>query len=355
MKKILLFIFCLFSLQFIIACGEDNPFIEEIEDALDFGDTFMNDSTKSDKDSLSTDSSETPKDSTSKDSIGEPIIPDTTETVSVLDTARAVITLAFQKFMDDESKMGEQGASAFGDYLFQFLSHEKAVYIYNLKTKSFEEYVTYDLDRTSHCTNASFSNVYYDPNDEFPLLYVSGSNISIYNYVQVFRVEKNNGFKLTHIQEIILPQSSKKNNLYWQNVVMDNENNFMYVYASTNGAQIAKFNIPDYKQPKVTLTDDDILDQYSFETFRAQQGAVIKNGFLYVTEGIPAQQNLSNLRIIDLVNKKQIYKFDLLSLGFNFETEGLTFYNNQLLVTTYYGQGIYTIKYRVKKEEENKE
>lgn len=355
MKKILLFVICLFSLQVIIACGEGNPFLEDIEDALDFGDTFKYDSTRSEKDS--TGHTKMPNDSTvSTDSTGfTPIVTDTTETIMVLDTTRTVITLAIQKYMEDSSKMGEQGASVFGDYLFQFLSHEKAVYIYNLKTKSLEEYVTYDIERGSHCTNASFSNVFYDPNDEFPLLYVSGSNISVYNYIEVFRVEKNNGFKLTHIQEIILPQSSKKNNLYWQNVVMDNENNFMYVYASTNGAQIAKFNIPDYKQPKVTLTDDDILDQYSFETFRAQQGAVIKNGFLYVTEGIPAQQNLSNLRIIDLVNKKQIYKFDLLSLGFNFETEGLTFYNNQLLVTTYYGQGIYTIKYRVKKEEENKE
>lgn len=349
MKKILLFVICLFSLQVIIACGEDNPFLEEIEDALDFGDTFKYDSTKSEKDS--TGRTEMPNDSTTDSTGITPIVPDTTETITVLDTARTVITLAIQKYMDDSSKMGEQGASVFGDYLFQFLSHEKAVYIYNLKTKSLEEYVTYDIERGSHCTNASFSNVFYDPNDEFPLLYVSGSNIGVYNYIEVFRVERNNGFKLTHIQEIILPASSEKNNLYWQNVVIDNENNYMYVYASTNGAQIAKFNIPDFKQPKITLTDNDILEQYSFESFRSQQGAVIKNGFLYVIEGIPAQQHISNLRIIDLVNKKQLYKFNLLELGFNYETEGLAFYKNQLLVTTYYGQGIYTIKYRVKKEE----
>ena len=353
MKKNFVFIFLVFSIQVITACDKENPYLEDIMDAMDFGDTFTRDSTKQNKDSIN--NINTPNDSLNKDSIisQDSIIVDSTETIVELDTTRTVLTLAIQKYMDVSSDVGEQGASVFGDYLFQFLSHEKAVYIYNLKTKKLEEYVSYDLDRICHCTNASFSNVYYDSNDEFPLLYVSGSNVSIYNYVQVFRVEKNNGFKLTHIQEIVLPQSSEKNNLYWQNVVMDNENNFMYVYASTNGAQIAKFNIPDFRIPIIKLTDKDILDQYSFETFRSQQGAVIKNGYLYVCQGIPHKQHLSHLRIIDLVNKTQIYKFDLLEMGFGYETEGLAFYQNKLLVTTYGGNGIFTIKYRVKKEDNN--
>ena len=355
MRKLFFFIALILSLQIIFACSKDYPILEdaeEIENVFDFGNTITVDSTKQDSTTnKSTDSTKIQNDSLNQETNKM----DSTETINQLDTTRKIITLVVHKFMDAaEGSNMEQGASCYGDYLFQFQTSQVGVYIYNLKEKTFVQHIKMNSIANNHCTNASFSNIFYEPTDKFPLLYVSGSNMKDWNRVQVYRITHNDSFQLSLVQEIILPNSNENNMLYWQNVIMDNDNNYMYIYANSTDyshAQIAQLNIPDYKTSKISLTEDDIIERFQIEQFTYQQGAVIKNGLLYITEGIPERIKINNLRIIDLKNKRQIYKLDLLSSGFTAETEGLTFYNNELLVTTYGRRGIYSIKYRVKSKE----
>ena len=238
-----------------------------------------------------------------------------------------------------------QGGDCYGDYFFQFENHNKRVFISDLKTKEFLGTVELAANSKNHCNNVSFSHVFYETNDEFPLLYVSGSQSGTYNNVQVYRIQRsNNTFTFTKVQEITLPKCSSENNLYWTGAVMDNENGFMYVYANSGGAQIAKFNIPDILQDNVILTDEDILEQFSLPHFTHQQGAVIRNGLLYVMDGVPQCGDTNYLRIIDLVNKKDFEMINISALGYgNIEFESISFYESCFITASNYYHGVFSI------------
>lgn len=83
-----------------------------------------------------------------------------------------------------------QGCAAYGGYLFQFANHNAKVYIYNLSssTPGFVAAVTPTQSYISHCNNVNFGKLKYDPDDYFPLLYVSGCDSNPRNRVQVYRV-----------------------------------------------------------------------------------------------------------------------------------------------------------------------
>ena len=240
-----------------------------------------------------------------------------------------------------------QGADCYGDYFFQFENHNKRVFISDLKTKEFLGTVELAANSKNHCNNVSFSHVFYETNDEFPLLYVSGSQSGTYNNVQVYRVQRaDNTFTFTNIQEITLPKCSSENNLYWTGAVMDNENGGMYVYANSGGAQIAKFDIPDILQENVILTDEDILEQFSLPSFTHQQGAVIRNGLLYVMDGVPQWGDTNYMRIIDLVNKTDYDKINISAIGFgNIEFESLSFYEDCFITASNSNRGVFSIHF----------
>ena len=238
-----------------------------------------------------------------------------------------------------------QGADCYGDYLFQFVHSNSKVYIYNLDEKTLTDVAVLPSNTKNHCNNVSFSNVYYNENDTFPLLYVSGSPSETYNHVQVYRVVTNEDkITLQKVQEITLPPSSSKNQLYWTGAVMDNENNFMYVYANGQKAQITKFSIPDINQMEVQLTDNDILEQFSVSGFTHQQGACIKDNLLYVMDGVPQWGDTNYLRIIDLKTKKDIKKINISDYGYrSIEFESISRYKDFFILGTY-NRGLYSLK-----------
>lgn len=258
------------------------------------------------------------------------------------------VGIKIEKYMKQKSSGSVQGASCYGDYLFQFQDRNANVYIYNLKYKEHVYTFTMEPIISNHCNNVSFSNVFYEKGDEFPLLYVSGSGSGTYNHAQVYRILRNNNlFTFTKVQEIILPKCSEANNLYWTGIIMDNDNNYMYIYANKNGAQIAKLNIPDFNQPEIILTDEDIIEQFSLNSFTHQQGAVISNGFLYVMDGVPGWGDTNYFRIIDLEKHEDYAIYNVSEMGFNQEFEGLTVYKDMLIAPTN-GSGIFSIKLYLK-------
>jgi len=256
--------------------------------------------------------------------------------------------LAIEKYMtQDWGSSNLQGGDCYGDYFFQFENYNKRVFVSNLKTKEFLGAVELVAISKNHCNNVSFSRVFYNVEDEFPLLYVSGSQTGTYNNVQVYRIQRaDQSFSFTKVQEITLPKCSSENNLYWTGAVMDNKNGFMYVYANSNGAQIAKFNMPDFSQEKVVLTDTDILEQFSLPSFTHQQGAAIRNGLLFVMDGVPQWGDTNFLRIIDLVNKTDYDKINISALGFgNIEFESLSYYEDCFITASNSNRGIFTIRF----------
>lgn len=224
-----------------------------------------------------------------------------------------------------------QGADCYGDYLFQFVDHNASVMIHDLKEKEHVGKVVLSSKSQNHCNNVSFSRVFYDEKDEFPLLYVSGSRDKNHNQVQVYRIKKEaSTFHVEQIQEIVLPKATSQNGLYWTGVVMDNSNNYMYIYANSDCAQIVKLQIPDVSQYDVILSEEDIISQFSLEKFTHQQGATIFLNKMYVLDGVPAWGDTNYLRIIDLEKQKNIAKINVTDMGLKAEPEGTFVYKNEL-------------------------
>ncbi len=250
-------------------------------------------------------------------------------------------------YMDQiEGSSRVQGADSYNKYLFQFQHANSKVFIYDIDEKKPLEFVNLPQIPKNHCNTVSFSNIFYEETDPFPLLYVSGSQTGSYNHVQVYRILRDTcNFSLTKIQEITLPVATKTNNLYWTGAVIDKTNNYMYIYANSNGAQIAKFNIPNIKNPEITLTDDNILEQFSLPSFTHQHSACIKDSFMYIMDGVPNWGDTNYLRIIDLKNKKDFRKINLTELGYGrVEFESVSTYNDGFILTTNNNSGIYSLK-----------
>lgn len=268
-----------------------------------------------------------------------------------LDDEKNDLLLKIEKYMPQDWETSNlQAGDCYGDYFFQFENHNKRVFISNLRNKEFLGSIDIVANSKNHCNNVSFSRLFYDTNDEFPLLYVSGSQTGTYNNVQVYRIQRvDKSFSFTKVQEITLPKCSSENNLYWTGAVMDNENGFMYVYANSNGAQIAKFNIPDFSQEEAVLTEADILELFSLPSFTHQQGAVIRSGLLYVMDGVPQWGDTNYMRIIDLVNKTDYDKINISALGFeNIEFESLSYYEDCFITASNSNRGIFTIRFMKK-------
>lgn len=259
------------------------------------------------------------------------------------------IGLKIEKYMDQNSPgVSLQGAASYGDYLFQFENYNANVYIYNLRTKEFIEKVSLTKNSNNHCNNASFSNIFYEEDDEFPLLYVSGGIVSTYNHIQVYRILLfDNRFTFEKIQEIEFPKATDENKMHSTQAVLDD----YYMYVLTKGKDqtfISKFEIPDYKTTSITLAEEDILEQVEVKDFIHKQGAIIRNGFLYILYGVPAWGDTNYLRIIDLSNYEDTFVYNLSELGFRQEFEGLSFYNESLIVTTNSNAGIFIFHFTIK-------
>ena len=319
-KSILLFLFFIFA-STSISCGHDDFFDEEL--------IYRNDSIIYPNDNNTTPNDSTPTDSTKKDSTES----DTTQIDTAQTNQGSIYLYEISKYMNQTSSGSVQGADCYGDYLFQFQDKNAAVFVYNLKEKKFIGKIILTANSNNHCNNASFSRIFYHETDEFPLIYVSGSNTGLYNQIQVYRITRiNTSFSIEKIQEIILPKATPQNNLYWTYATLDPNSDHMYITSSKSGGGrlVSKIAIPKHTESQIYLTDDDIIDSFDIENFDHHQGSVIKGNHLYIFGGVPAWGDTNHLSIIDLQKKGTIALINIMDKGFKDEAEGAFIYENCL-------------------------
>lgn len=245
-----------------------------------------------------------------------------------------------------------QGGSVYGDYWFQFANQHASISIYDLRTGTLHSTVTMTSKLTDHCNNVCFSNIFYDENDAFPLIYTSGSSTDSYNHVQVWRIQFiENVFTIEQVQEIIFPTGSENNPIwYLGQAYLDNELGYMwYAPHDSNTAIYLKYKIPPIFDSdnnvisEVTLTEEDALDRFTAQRGGNQQGGAVHNGVLYLLDGVPSRGTLTKLLVIDLRQKRLINIIDIYHiLGITAEFEGAGIYNDTLIAATN-GQGVYAI------------
>ena len=262
-------------------------------------------------------------------------------------TPDSIFHLSISKYMPTAASGSVQGAACHGDYLFHFQDQNSAIYIYNLKEKRFESKINLKSNNKNHCNNVSFSNIFYEPNDLFPLLYVSGSSYGEYNHIQVYRISSDSlSFSISQVQEITLPESTSHNNLYWTEAMFDCKKQLLYVISnSPNGmGYLSIFQVPDIQKKLITLYNYNIIKQVCIPAFTHQQGACIYNNKLYIFDGVPAWGDTNYLRIIDLTTNRDEYYINLSDKGFKYEPEGAFFWQGDLFCITNHSCGIYQFK-----------
>lgn len=230
--------------------------------------------------------------------------------------------------------------------------HDGKVFLFKAdSTCVIMDYVTKDFIGTasvpnaSHANSAQFTNIYYDSDDEFPLVLISkcgnsntesGQTSGSDDAALFYRITRNNTtYAFTLIQTTILDVSS-----YGSSWCIDEYNNTMYCVRFKNGNWrlttnnplcIMVFNAPSVSDilggTTVTFTENDAVSTYegSFEIF---QGCFANNGLLYL--GLQDSVDGSSVWVYDVFGKEIRSKIKMQSTK---EVEGVCLYDNTMFVS----------------------
>ena len=238
-----------------------------------------------------------------------------------------------------------QGHAVFGDKLFQMHDHNPYLSVYDLASGRLLDKVQLDTVKTWHNNNVNFSNVYYQPEDRYPLLYAGQENIAEHK-ANVWRIteDASGRFSAAIVQTLVFPEPLQMG-VYYPNIVLDNEAGKIYLggfsrkswkYGSDgNGVQLLRFPLPALSDgERVEFTTRDIEERFCNDFHVATQGAVIRKGKMYQVFGVP-KYGRTQLVCTDLATGKTIFVKKL--EGVVGEPEGLDFWQDRLIVSTYEG------------------
>lgn len=228
--------------------------------------------------------------------------------------------------------IGAQGGAGFGEYYVQTITGGTHFYLYDLDSQELIADIPFEGDGGSYKNNnANFGTEYYDPSDPMPLLYVS----SAYDYrIIAFRIYQDEGiWTIEAVQVIEYPTINNNAGFYSCNVLLDNDNGYMYltplskIYSDVNGnvQMFYKFEMPLLSDGDVvSLELSDAVETFSTDDYIfAPQGAIIKENKIYQVHGI----GNAFLRVFDLHSKKFVATYKLFDNGYDAEPESITFYN----------------------------
>ena len=260
------------------------------------------------------------------------------------------------KFQGTE-KEGYQGMDIWEDYIFS-CQNSGWLTVYKIGengkiTRECEPFKLASYNKVNHANVASFGRIFFDKQDRFPLLYISQCNRNPVNgRKDVLYVERiANDLKSSELVQTIYFKDSRHLFGYALQWVIDTDNNFLYGYGNTvdntnplNRHRIVKFRLPELNESTdgvVTLTDDDLLENYLIEdTYQTPfnpigQGLFIKNGQLFMPTGFGNEKYPSILYVWNLNTRSMQNVIDLREATFG-ELEDCACHNGDLFIQ---GQG----------------
>lgn len=242
-------------------------------------------------------------------------------------------------------KRGKQGGDAYNGIFCQFESGHNILDIIDITNKQPINTIESQYNENYHCNNADFSNIFYNINDEYPLLYSSQQGRFARCIIADRITQQNGNYMLETVQRIELPSDKEKPLQYSPDAVIDKDNGFIYVYTGMT-TPITDFYIYKIRLPKieegdvVQLKDKDILSKWVIQNDPAyyKQGGRIIGRYLVTLEG----KSDNKMRIIDLENHR--YKLiDLMSdFGAKWEPEDIFEIGGELFIASG-ATGIYKI------------
>lgn len=187
------------------------------------------------------------------------------------------------------------------------------------------EFILPSTNTRTHGNNMNFG-VKYDETDAFPLIYVSATYPPY--ECDVFRIA-NDYSSATLIQTITYGGTAHfavKNSLDW--IVGDGCLFGYAAYWDTNSEYIefVKFTMPDVTQSTEVLADSDVLDSFTVNGLRIAQGAIIRNGKIYI--GLGYTQGVEYIKVVDIASRSVVTVVPI-----SYEPEGVSIYKGHLAVS----------------------
>lgn len=264
----------------------------------------------------------------------------------------------------------QDGAFA-GGYLFSFSGAKcnvyKAVDLSGGDAADLTPVSAFFLDRheelEAHSNAVMFSNEYYAPGDEFPLLYTNvynsyaGQEDPMKGVCLVYRILRDGSaftstlvqiLRISFVEDAELWRSSpeKEDKRPYGNFVIDREAGLLYAFTMRDAFSSTRyfaFRLPKITEGEkdsrfgvnaVTLQKEDILEYFDCPYHRFIQGATCYEGKIYSLEGFSNNgQNQPAIRIIDLAEKRQEAVWKFIDFGLSVEPELIDFWNG----VCYYG------------------
>lgn len=246
----------------------------------------------------------------------------------------------------------QQGAAAYGEYLFQFSAGGKCD-IYDLDQKCYIGQMTYDGSDFQHCDVASFGAYKVDIKDEFPVIYVSGALVGEYGQnglIWVYRIIHHNDlWELKQVQLIKTPVIDDVG--ICPDALLSNADGCMwimgwnsYIVEPTKDGSGAYLNFIKFKTPRlddglvdstgvrtVTLDLNDALTSFTVNNAHMiQQGACLRNQKVYVPYG-ETSEGYQGVDIVSLEEGRVVKNIDLMDTNVK-EPEAVFFYRGEMYV-----------------------
>ena len=239
-----------------------------------------------------------------------------------------------------------QSMTIYKDYVFLFQERGTGVVIdYNTK----EIISEFDLTpiANQHQNSAMFTNIYYDKNDEFPLLIDSRCGNSSYSSgihdldeAQIYRVQKDDQDNFTFTLINIIKLNAQTYGISWG---VDNDNKMIYAVGNRNGNWSMRVDNPDHfwkwdmpsreaiiSGTPIILQPNDAVSHMEVP-FAVVQGLSVQGGLIYLA----VQEYINNsahskLWVIDMNRSRIISK---VPLSDELEPEGVAIYAEKIYVS----------------------
>lgn len=276
-----------------------------------------------------------------------------------------------------------QDGAIYGKYLFA-MNRYGDVSVYDIETFGKEVAPTdkidsFKLDKHElicpHSNAVCFGSEFYCEGDEFPLMYsniynnYAGAANPLKGVCCVYRVVRNGTkFSTTLVQIIeigfVEDGSLWKMNEYgdcdrpFGNFTVDRDKSIFYGFtmrSQAEGTRYFAFDLPrvrdgemseDFGVNKVVLQKEDIKYYFDTEHHYYVQGACCHNSLIYSLEGFYTEELPPRLRIIDPIEKKQIFAVDLRKYTPSIEPELIDFCSDTCYYADEYGN-IYIMEIEV--------
>lgn len=221
-----------------------------------------------------------------------------------------------------------QGGAVFGDYYFVGTNGNAYINVFNLSTKTKLTAISLAaVDITNaHANTLAFSNQYHTDGDGFPILYICSGyaldgNTKMYGYRIV---NENNVWSATLVHTITLAAST------WTEGVIDNSRQKLWIKKSGGWYCV---DMPQYSNGDATIDLSIATPEFSSPLYEGSaQGHLFYNDKIYFASGIPDNENVSKLYVLNTKTGKYDSMVDLRSVSGNNEPENVFVYNGYLHV-----------------------